>query len=177
MHWRQGNDVLVSALIGGVLMAGGCIAKQDGGQAPLTIQEQMTVKIDYTLTVDGAVVDTSEGRGPLSYVHGQGQIIPGLERELIGLQVGDVKDVTVAPADGYGEVNPQAVIEVSREQLPKGSVPEVGQLLRGQDQQGRPFQSRIVGVADDVVTLDLNHPLAGKTLSFHVTVVDISPQS
>ena len=94
------------------------------------IQTGATVQLDYTLTVDGQVVDSSQGRTPLSYVHGKGQIIPGLERELLGLHVGDAKDVTVQPEDGYGRVDPAAFITVSREQLPQDAPPAVGRMSR-----------------------------------------------
>ncbi len=79
-----------------------------GGEGTM-IAEGKTVLIDYTLTVDGQVIDTSEGKQPLKYVHGEGGIIPGLEKELEGLSVGEQKQVVVAPADGYGEVNAEAV--------------------------------------------------------------------
>lgn len=139
-----------------------------------TVEAGKTVQLDYKLTVDGQVVDSSEGRGPLSYVHGQGQIIPGLERELAGLHVGDAKDVTVTPEDGYGVVDPQAFVEVPRTELPKDVAPEVGMMLQGRSNDGKPFQARIAEVKDENVKLDLNHPLAGKTLSFNVKVVEIS---
>ena len=143
-------------------------------QVAQTVQDGMTVQIDYTLTVDGEVVDSSVGRGPLRYVHGQGQIIPGLERQLTGLGVGDAGRVTVSPEEGYGSVDPEAFVEVSKEQLPPDMTPEVGQMLQGTDRNGRPFRAKIHEVGEDAVILDLNHPLAGKTLLFDVKVVEVS---
>jgi FKBP-type peptidyl-prolyl cis-trans isomerase SlyD len=140
---------------------------------PQTIQDGLTVQIDYTLTVDGALVDSSKGRGPLSYVHGQNQIIPGLERRLTGLQIGEARQITVGPEEGYGPVDPNAFVEVSREQLPPEMTPEIGQVLQGTDQGGRPFRATINKVGEATVLLNLNHPLAGKTLLFDITVVDI----
>lgn len=139
------------------------------------IQDGMAVAIDYTLTVDGTVVDSSEGRGPLRYTQGRGEIIPGLERQLAGLHAGDHKDVAVAPEDGYGPVDPEAYMAVSRSQLPVDVTPEVGMVLRGTGQDGRPFRARIHEIGEESVTLDLNHPLAGKTLLFAVTVVEVTP--
>lgn len=138
------------------------------------IQNGNTVQIDYTLTVDGEIVDSSQGRGLLKYVQGEGQIIPGLERQLTGLNVGDSGDVTVSPEEGYGPVNAEAFIEVTREQLPEDVTPEVGMLLRGTSPEGEPFRAQVHKIEGDGITLDLNHPLAGKTLLFNVTVVSIS---
>ena len=138
------------------------------------IQDGRTVQIDYTLTVDGAVVDSSDGRGPLSYVQGQGQIIPGLERQLVGLHVGDAKEVTVGPDEGYGQMDPKALMEVPKTQLPPDLTPAVGMVLRGTNREGNPFRARIQNVESETVTLDLNHPLAGKTLQFKIKVVDVS---
>ncbi len=138
-----------------------------------TVQSGVTVALDYKLTVDGKVIDSSEGGQPLSYVQGQGQIIPGLEKQMAGLKVGDMANVTVKPAEGYGEVDPKAFIEIPKEQLGPNVVPQVGMMLRGATKDGRPFQAKIDKVADKTVTLDLNHPLAGKTLLFAVKVVDI----
>ena len=144
--------------------------------APVTIAEHMTVAMDYTLTVDGKVVDSSEGKKPLQYVQGSRQIIPGLERQLVGLRVGDTKDVTVKPEDGYGPVDPAAVIQVKKEQLPPDMKPQIGMMLQGKTGEGRPFRATIREVhPDGGATLDLNHPLAGKTLQFKVKVVSITP--
>ena len=140
-----------------------------------TVQNGATVQMDYTLTVDGKEMDSSKGRQPLSYVHGSGQIIPGLERELTGLHVGDEKAVTVKPEDGYGVVDPKATVDLPKTQLPPDLKPEVGQVLNGTDQSGRPVRAIILEVGKDTVKLDLNHPLAGKTLNFKVKVVDIKP--
>ena len=141
----------------------------------MTIQDGSTVQIDYTLTVDGSVVDTSEGRAPLTYVQGRGQIIPGLERQLAGLKAGDAGTFTVEPADGYGTVDPKAFIAIERSQLPQDMTPEVGMMIQGQGPDGTPFRARIDKVAADSVTLDLNHPLAGKTLQFKIKVVGVAP--
>lgn len=143
-------------------------------QAPSAIQDGMQVQIDYTLTVDGNTVDSSEGRGPLSFTPGQGQLIPGLERQLMGLKAGDVRELTVTPEDGYGAIDPEAFIEVPKTQLPADVTPEVGMMLRGIHPDGQPFSAMISTIGDQTVTLDLNHPLAGKTLHFNVKVVTVT---
>ena len=150
-------------------------APAEGSSTPATVQDNVKVGLEYTLTVDGAVVDTTKERGPFHYVHGKGQMIPGLERELTGLHVGDSKEVTVSPADGYGEVDPAAFVEVPKEQLPKDVAPTVGMILRGVNPDGKNFRAKINEIKEKSVVLDLNHPLAGKTLNFQVKVTDISP--
>ena len=139
----------------------------------MTIHEGSKVSFDYTLTVDGQVVDSSQGRGPLEYTHGQGQIIPGLAKELEGLKVGDEKEVVVAPEDAYGEVNPEAYKEIDKASLNVDQEPKVGMLLQVTTPQGQVFPVRISEVKDDTLVLDFNHPLAGKTLNFQVKIVSV----
>jgi FKBP-type peptidyl-prolyl cis-trans isomerase SlyD len=126
----------------------------------------------YTLTVDGEVVDSSQGGEPLAYVQGQGQIIPGLERQLEGLEVGDTKSAEVAPADGYGEADPERIQAVPKSNFREPDQLEAGIMVSGQTEQGT-FQARVAEVGDETVTLDFNHPLAGKTLSFQVEIVEV----
>lgn len=142
-----------------------------------TIQDNVTVQLEYTLTADGAVVDSTQGRGPFRYVQGRGQIIPGLERQLIGLHVGDEREIMVKPEEGYGPVDPSAFVEVPKDQLPTNVTPTVGLVLRGMDPEGRMFRATIHEMKDHTVMLDLNHPLAGKTLFFKIKVVDVAPAS
>lgn len=139
------------------------------------VKENMDVGFEYTLTVDGAVVDSTDGKTPFHYVHGQHQIVPGLERELTGLHVGDTKDVTIKPEDGYGQLDPAAVVEVEKTQLPADVTPAAGMVLRGMSPEGKSFRAKINEVKDKSVILDLNHPLAGKTLNFKIKITDIKP--
>ena len=133
------------------------------------------VSLDYTLKgTDGKVMETSKGREPLKYIHGKKMIPPGLERELSGMKVGGEKHVTVKPEDGYGNVDPKAEAEVPKTALPEGAAVVGTRLLaRGQDGQPRPVT--VKAVKDTTVVLDLNHPLAGKTLFFDVKVVSVEP--
>ena len=171
------------ACVFGILVAGGLLdgapirAEQATKDKPMaqTIQDGMQVQIDYTLTVDGNVVDSSKDRGPLSYVHGKGQLVPGLERQLTGLQTGDVKKVTVSPEEGYGPLDPKAILEVPRKEFSSEMSLQVGMTVSGAGKDGRSFRATIREVKQDTVTLDLNHPLAGKTLQFDVKVVEIAP--
>lgn len=140
---------------------------------PNQVAEDLVVKIDYELTVDGEVLDSSKEDGPLEYLQGHKNIIPGLENELSGMKVGESKKVTVAPADGYGELEDDAFMDVPRGEFPDEVPLEVGVELEITDRDGDIMLARIVEVGDDVITLDTNHPLAGKTLEFDVTVVGL----
>ena len=139
----------------------------------LMIAPNTTVDVDYTLTVDGQVVDTSEGKAPLQYTQGAGMIIPGLERQLEGLKIGDERDLNVPAAEAYGPVNPTLMIEVPKANLDSGIDPKVGMVLQMQQENGQMVPGTITEVKDQSIVLDFNHPLAGKDLTFKVKVVDI----
>jgi FKBP-type peptidyl-prolyl cis-trans isomerase SlyD len=139
----------------------------------IKVQDGYVVAMDYTLKVDGEVVDTSDGREPLEYLHGAGNIIPGLERELTGMGIGESKDVVVAPAEGYGEMDDEAYVEVSRKEFPSNIPLEIGTQLQVSDQKGQPMFAVIDKVGDENVTLNFNHPLAGQELHFAVKVVSV----
>jgi FKBP-type peptidyl-prolyl cis-trans isomerase SlyD len=139
----------------------------------LKVNDGHVVSMDYTLKVDGEVADTSDGREPLEYVHGAGNIIPGLEREMTGMTVGESKDVVVTAADAYGEEDEKAFMDVPRDQFPEEIPMRVGTEIQVQDQSGQPMRARIETVGDKSVRLDFNHPLAGKDLHFAVTVVGL----
>ena len=174
--WRLGGVLLVWLAMGSAALQ----AEQGPGATQETdmsaaIGDNMTVRMEYTLTADGKVVDSTEGREPFQYVHGQGQVIPGLERQLAGLHAGDAREISVEADDAYGPLDPTAFVEVARDELPPDVKPEVGLTLRGMDPDGKAFRATITGVRDDSVTMDLNHPLAGKTLLFKVKILEISP--
>jgi FKBP-type peptidyl-prolyl cis-trans isomerase SlyD len=136
------------------------------------VENDTVVGIDYRLTVeDGTEVDSTADRGPMEYLHGHQNIIPGLESELEGREIGDDLDVTVGPDVGYGEHDPERVMMVSREQL--GFEPEIGSVVSARLPDGREQHLLIAEVEGDTVTLDGNHPLAGQTLRFEVTVKSI----
>jgi len=137
------------------------------------IQDGSRVKLHYTLTVDGETIDSSEGKEPLEYEHNRGQIIPGLEAQLAGLNPGDRKEVVVEPAQGYGERDPEAVQEVPKAAFADGVEDlEPGVVVSGQSGDN-VFRATVVAVKEETVELDFNHPLAGKTLHFNVEVVSV----
>lgn len=137
------------------------------------VADDRVVTIDYTLTVDGDVFDSSEEEGPLDYLHGHGNIIFGLEKELTGMQVGETKTVLVEPEEGYGEVDSEAFFDLPREEFPDDVPLEIGIELEITDDDGEMMFAKIVETDEDNVRLDTNHPLAGKTLQFEVTVKEI----
>jgi FKBP-type peptidyl-prolyl cis-trans isomerase SlyD len=140
---------------------------------PTTVVDDVVVSINYTLTVDGQIIDASEESDPLEYLQGYQNIIPGLEREMAGMKIGESKEVTVQPKDGYGELDPNAVIEVPRSEFPKDFEVKPGVELQLQNRDGEMMNAVIADVTPQIVKLDLNHPLAGKELQFRVTVVDL----
>lgn len=141
------------------------------------VGDDMVVSMDYTLRLDdGQVIDSSEGREPLEFIQGQGQIIPGLEQELYDMGVGDEKEVTVAPAAGYGERQDGNIQIVPREAFPPTQELEVGMGVQMQDpNSGQVFQGTVAQVTPDTAVVDFNHPLAGQTLHFDVSIAGLRP--
>lgn len=173
--------LVMSGAVTGALFLLTSLSGPGGGQASQAItlkagsqiQEGSIVSIEYTLTGDdGKVIDTSVGKEPLTYIHGAGQIVKGLERELNGLKVGDQKKVSVKPEDGYGMPNEKAVQEIDRTKVPPEAQKE-GATLMMKAPDGRAIPIRVAKVTDKSVVIDLNHPLAGKTLHFDVKVKNI----
>jgi FKBP-type peptidyl-prolyl cis-trans isomerase SlyD len=139
---------------------------------PLTVKDGMVVSLDYTLRLDdGEVIDSSAENEPLEYLHGYGQIIPGLEKALAGLTVGDSKKVVVTAAEAYGEVSMEAFEIVPRSMFPDDMELEEGLALSLRDAEtNEPFDAAIAEVREKEVMLDFNHQLAGETLHFEVTI-------
>jgi FKBP-type peptidyl-prolyl cis-trans isomerase SlyD len=140
---------------------------------PRTLADDMVVILDYTLTVDGEIVDTSDGSEPIQFLQGHRNIIPGLESEIYGLKVGESKEVVIAPQDGYGEADPEAVVDVPREEFPDDMPLDPGTQLSLKDPDGRAMHAMVISVNDEEVRLDFNHPLAGKELHFDITLVGL----
>ncbi|MBF0489241.1 MAG: peptidylprolyl isomerase [Candidatus Omnitrophica bacterium] len=132
------------------------------------------VKMDYTLTVNNEQVETSVGKQPLEIVYGDHSIIPGLEKGIEGMKVGEEKVIEVEPKDAYGEVDQKAFKEFPKSSMPKSPEPKVGMVLQAESPNGESFPAMISAINGDKVTLDFNHPLAGKKLSFKIKVLDIT---
>ncbi len=133
-----------------------------------------TVQVHYTGTLeDGTVFDSSREREPLEFTLEGGEIIPGFEEAVMGMEEGEEKTVEIPPEKAYGERQDDAVMEFPREQLPPDMEPEEGMPLQLQGQDGQAIPARIVEVEEETVTLDANHPLAGETLNFDIELLGI----
>jgi peptidylprolyl isomerase len=140
-----------------------------------TAKQGDTVTVHYTGTLDtGDVFDSSRERDPLEFTVGGGQVIPGFDRAVEGLSVGETRKVRLDADEAYGQPREDLVVEVPRSQFPPQGEPEVGQQVQVQVAPDQNRVARITDVADDAITLDLNHPLAGQALTFDVELVDIS---
>ena len=156
---------LAVILMIGVMMVG-CNAPQAGNGD--------TVQVNYTgKLADGTVFDSSIGREPLEFTLGTGQVIPGFEKAVLGMKVGEKKTVTIPVDEAYGPHHDDLVAEVPREKLPEDITPEVGQQLGVKRTDGGTSIVTIISVSDNAVTIDANHPLAGKDLTFEIELVKI----
>jgi len=137
----------------------------------------MVVQLEYQLTVEGEVIDSTdpEDREPIEFIQGHGHIIPGLESELYGMQVGESRQVAVSAAQAYGDVDPEAYVTLQREDFPDSMAPELGMVFEMHEPDGDTLLARVIGIEGEEIEVDLNHPLAGKDLLFDVKVVSLRP--
>ena len=140
----------------------------------MTIKKGDKIKVEYTGTLeDGTVFDSSEKHGkPLEFEVGAGQIIKGFDEAVTGMKKGEEKEITLEPKDAYGDPNPALVKKVPKEQLPKEPEPKKGMMLALATPDGKQFPAMIKEVDEKEVSIDLNHPLAGKKLKFKIKIID-----
>ena len=141
----------------------------------MPVQEENTVKVEYTGTLDdGTVFDSSDKHGqPLEFQVGVGQVIKGFDDAVMGMEVGDEKDIMLQPSEAYGETNPDMVQMIPRDQLPEGQEVNTGMMLMVSMPNGMKIPAQITEVTDESIVIDMNHPLAGKVLNFNIKVVEI----
>lgn len=141
----------------------------------MKVEKGNNVKVHYTGTLeDGQEFDSSRKRNEtLNFTVGTGQMIAGFDEAVMGMSVGDIKDVTLSPDKGYGERNDDAIMPVNRQNFPEDFVVNVGEMVQGTTEQGMPIQATIVGEDEGNIILDMNHPLAGKSLNFNIELVEI----
>jgi peptidylprolyl isomerase len=139
------------------------------------IKDGQTVSVHYVGTFDdGTEFDSSRQREePLSFQIGSGQLIPGFNDAVAGMILGETKQVCLQPTEAYGEVDPDAVQTVSKEVFPGDFDPVVGQTVMGQNEDGGQLMAKINSFDDEGITLDFNHPMAGKTLNFEIEVISV----
>jgi peptidylprolyl isomerase len=138
------------------------------------VKQGDTVTVHYTgKLTDGTVFDTSHDRHPLRFTLGKGQLIPGFEKAVVGMAKGDKKTVMIPFAEAYGPRQGQAVVEMERKNLPENFTPAVGQRLELTQEDDSTVLVTVMAVTDDSITVDANHPLAGKDLTFDIELMDI----
>jgi FKBP-type peptidyl-prolyl cis-trans isomerase SlyD len=146
----------------------------------MKIDKHTVASVTYTLEVDGELVEKTDQSNPLSFLVGVGMMIPGFEQQLLGKQAGDTYNITVPPQDGYGDTDPQAIVDLPKDvfkidgELQEDMLVE-GNIIPMQDQNGNPLQGVILEVGESTVKLDFNHMLAGKTLQFSGEVLEVRP--
>lgn len=140
----------------------------------MEIKKDTVVSVDYRLHLgDGKYIDESDASDPLVYLHGHDEVIPGLEKALEGKKAGDSLKTTIPPEDAYGEYNPEGVDEVPREEFPADLPLEEGGLVSATDEDGDDVDFLVKEIRGNTVVVDFNHPLAGKTLHYEVTVREV----
>ena len=145
----------------------------DLNEKPNVVADNTVVSLEYKLTVAGEIVDSTDDSDPLEFLQGHKNIIPGLEKELYGMSIGDKKTVRVSAKDAYGELDPEAFVDVPRDEFPPDIPLETGVQIQVRDMQGGLMDAVIEKIGDDVVQLNFNHPLAGEDLNFEITIADL----
>lgn len=141
----------------------------------MAVKKGDKVKVEYTGKLDdGTVFDTTEGKVPLEFEAGAGKVIKGFDEALIGMEKGEEKDIKIKSEEAYGAPNPELVKKVPKDKIPVEPEPKPGMILVMKTPDGKQFPAKIVEVTDTEISIDLNHPLAGKDLNFKVKVIDIS---
>jgi peptidylprolyl isomerase len=139
-----------------------------------TAQQGDKVKVHYKGRLeDGFEFDTSVDKEPLIFIIGANEVIQGFEDAALGMASGEMKTVSIVPESAYGPYNDELVVDMPREYIPEDIIPEIGMLLKIVDNDGQEIPVRVTDVDDDTITLDANHPLAGKTLIFDIELLEI----
>lgn len=169
-----------SAAILGVAVLRMCLATDAAAAEPSknekVVKDGMMVSLQYTLTgEDGKTIESNKGKEPLKYVQGQNMMIPGLEKELAGMKVGQEKHVTVKPEDAYGTIDPRRYQEFPKDKIPPDDLKQikVGSMIPLTTPNGQTYHFPVSEIKEDVIVVNLNHPMAGKTLVFDVKVLDV----
>jgi FKBP-type peptidyl-prolyl cis-trans isomerase SlyD len=148
-------------------------AAPDASQLTIAVAPGYQVSLEYTLSDEkGDQIQTNKGEAPLVYTQGKQEILPGLEKAVEGMHVGEEKDVKLPPEEAYGSIDKELFQEVPKSSIPAAGL-KVGAPLQARSPDGRSMMARVSEIKDNTVVVDLNHPLAGKTLAFHVKILDV----
>lgn len=146
----------------------------------MKIDKHSVTSVTYALEVEGELIEKADDTNPLTFLVGVGAMIPGFENQLLGKSTGETYDITVSPEEGYGTVDPKAIVDLSKDifvvdgQLQEDMLVE-GNVIPLQDQNGNPLQGVVKEIGDDTVKMDFNHQFAGKTLKFKGEVLEVRP--
>lgn len=155
------------------LLSGAFAAEKSKDSNNKVVKDGTVVSLQYTLSgEDGKTIESNKDKEPLKYTHGSHEIVPGLEKGLSGMKVGEERRVKVKPEDGYGAVDPKGFQEFPKDKIPANGL-KVGAMLMAKGPQGQSVPVRVHEIKENTVVLDLNHPMAGKTLVFDVKVLDV----
>ncbi len=140
----------------------------------MTVKKNDKIKVHYIGTLDdGTIFDKSSNEQPLEFVVGNGQIIPGFEQAVLGMELNEEKKITIKAENAYGPKNEKLIGDFPRSSLPEDFTPKNGMVITLNDPEGRTIPATIVGIAEQNIIIDLNHPLAGKDLNFTITLINI----
>jgi FKBP-type peptidyl-prolyl cis-trans isomerase 2 len=139
------------------------------------VKSDSTVKVHYKGKLeDGEIFDSSEGREPLEFTLGTNQVIPGFEAGVLDMSVGDKKEITIDPEDAYGPSLTELILQIPADNFPEDHDPKIGDQYALKSPDGRDMAVRVIEINDENITLDANHPLAGKKLIFELELVEIA---
>ena len=170
MSYRLMSRIATTAVALSTIISVGIRAEE---QERIVIENGRSVSVEYTLKLDdGTTVDTNVGEDPLTYQHGNDELLPALEEALLGQAVGDSKEIKLTAEEGYGAINPDAYQEVPLDSIPEDSR-AVGTMLVATTPEGQQQPIRVHEIKEETAVLDFNHPLAGQALNFDVTVIAV----
>lgn len=144
-------------------------------QEQYVVANDVVVSISYVLTVNDDIVDSTLGAPPLTFIHGRSQILPALEDRLVGMRIGEHRQIYIPAEDAFGDYDPGMTVDLDRNHLPSGFIFKLGSNLQIQDTTGRVLNGTVVAIGPQKLVMDLNHPLAGKDLTFDATVINLRP--
>jgi len=173
MRFYSARIILYVALTVLMLFTAGIMLLSGCDNTP-AVKAGDTIKVEYKGSLeDGTVFDQNQEGQPLEFTVGSGQLIPGFDRAVVGMKLEETKTVTLPAEDAYGMPAPSLIRNFPKTSFPDNFEPEIGMDITMQDQSGRPVPAKIAGITEDEIAIDLNHPLAGKTLVFDIKVIGI----